>query len=130
MPGGKYLVQLGLEETDGFLAAGQPNEHSDWVEEAAGRKIRTSWFGRDFDPETRIQHEVCRFEILSGEGAGDVFESSHEMRVWSWAAWSEVCRDAGFRQTAAYDGREDTRPRMEPGQQLDGQPLVWHELSA
>jgi len=127
-PGGKYLVQLGLEDTGVFRAAGRPNEASAWVVEVAGRKIRTSWFGRDFDPRTLIQYEVCRFEVLSGEGAGSVFEDMHEMHVWSWAAWSDVIRDAGFQQTAAFDGREDSRPPVEPGEHLNDQPLMWHEL--
>jgi hypothetical protein len=50
--------------------------------------------------------------------------------VWSWAAWSALIRDSGLRQTAAYDGRDDSRPAVELGDQLDGQPLVWHELCA
>ena len=128
-PAGKYLVQLGLEETRGFRPEGQPNEHSQWVDEVAGRRIRTSWFGRDFDPETLIQREVCRFEILTGEGAGGVFEDEHEMRVWSWQDWRDVVREAGLRQIAAYDGRDAARPPLPLDETLNGLPLVWHELS-
>ena len=36
----------------------------------------------------------------------------------------------GLDETATYDGREDSRPSLEPGDHLNGQPLVWHELSA
>jgi SAM-dependent methyltransferase len=131
-PGGKYLVQLGLEETRGHRAAGEPNQHSQWVEAFEGRRFRTSWFACDFDPETLIEREICRFEMLDDAGrcTGEVYEDEHALHVWSWQAWCDVLRDSDLRQTAAYDGREAARPSLPLGESLNGQPLVWHELSA
>ena len=78
--------------------------------------------------ESRIQTEVCRFEIVKGPDAGTRYEQHHAMRVWEWSDWLEVVSSAGFREIAAWDGALDDRPRIEPGPELDGRILVWHEL--
>jgi SAM-dependent methyltransferase len=126
-PGGRYLVQLGLERVDGFEVRA-PDEHNQWISERDGLAVRTTWCGVDFDLESRIQTEVCRFEIVKGPDAGARYEQHHAMRVWEWSDWLEVVSSAGFREIAAWDGALDDRPRIEPGPELDGRILVWHEL--
>jgi SAM-dependent methyltransferase len=126
-PGSRYLVQLDLRCTEPFRLK-TADEHSSWEEETPRGCLRTSWFGREFDSERRIERQVSRFEFVSGPEAGALYEDEHDMRVWSWGEWSDLVEPSPFQLRAAYDGAAPDRPRIELGPTLEDRQLTWLEL--
>jgi SAM-dependent methyltransferase len=126
-PDAIYLVQLDLRCVEPFQLK-TADEHSSWERETSRGSLRTSWFGREFDAERRIERQASRFEFVSGPEAGAVYEDEHEMRVWTWGEWSELVERSHFRLRAAYDGGAPDRPRIELGPALEDRQLTWLEL--
>lgn len=125
--GARYLVQLELRTLEDFqLRPIGPT--TCWDTPHPRGTVRCAVFGRAFDPVSRIETEVSRFEILDGPDAGLVHESEHRMRVWDWETWAGLIAASAFRQVAAWDGNARDRPPLELGPGLEGRPLVWHEL--
>ncbi len=60
--------------------------------------------------------------------AGLSYEDEHLMRAWDWPACKALIASSPFRQLAAYDGNEKTRPRLALDVALQGRDLIWHEL--
>jgi SAM-dependent methyltransferase len=128
VPGARYLVQLDLVDYATHSLSG-PDRHSRWEVEHERGRIRCSWFGVAWDPQRRIETQRCRFEILSGPDEGAVHEADDLNRLWDWASWSELVEASPFMQTHAFDaGRKGRPPEVEVGPELEGRPLVWHEL--
>jgi SAM-dependent methyltransferase len=126
--GGRYLVQLDLR-TPELLALDHPEEQGRWEVDDADGRLAARWYVRAYEAETRTEIHVSRFEYLTGERTGEVFEAEHRMRLWDWAEWSALVAASAFTETAAFDGNSADRPPLPVGPGLDGCPLVWHELS-
>ncbi|MHC4427170.1 MAG: class I SAM-dependent methyltransferase [Planctomycetota bacterium] len=127
-PGARYLVQIDL---NGLIdhRLSPPDEHSRWEMDAPEGRIRCSCFGTAWDATSRIETQVCRFEVLTGARQGEVYEDMDDVLLWDWPAWSSLIDRSPFRQTAAYEGRKiGGRQPVEVGPALEGVRLVWHEL--
>lgn len=125
--GSRYFVQLGLRNLHPFTPM-EPGPNTQWEMDNPRGRVRCSWFGTDFDPETCIETEISRYEVLTGPEAGAVHEDMHAMRVWDWQTWSDLIAESPFRQRAAYDGNHKERPEVPLGPDLEEQLLIWHEL--
>ncbi len=119
----RYLVQLAVIE----LAMHDPTGGSHWEAERGDTKLKVDWLGGELDAERRISWQRSRIEVLSGPRAGDVFEETHEMRVWTPSAWREAIAASPFEEVATYDGGEDAWPEV--GSNATG-GLLWHDLLA
>ena len=127
-PGARYLIQLDLYDYATHAPSG-PDKHSRWEMEHERGRIRCSWFGVAWDPIRRIETQRCRFEILSGPDAGAVYEADDHNLLWDWASWSALVDASPFTQTHAFDAScSGGRPELQAGPDLEGLPLVWHEL--
>ncbi|MHC4091021.1 MAG: SAM-dependent methyltransferase [Planctomycetota bacterium] len=124
--GGKYLVQMDLLDYDNppLLTP----EGNSWEMQRQGLKVRTAWFGRSFDLESRLETQICRFEVLSGLGAGTVTEDEHILRRWNWAEWTRLIDESPFALVGCYDGNSDERDALPLDQSLQNRWLIWHEL--
>lgn len=125
--GSRYLVQLGLRSLEGFELL-QPGPNTRWDTDHPDGLLRCTVFGKSFDPETRIEVGVTRFELLSGPRQGEVLDGESFFRVWDWQSWRELIDSSPFRQVAAYDGNRKGRPPCDVGIGLEGRSLAWHEL--
>jgi hypothetical protein len=127
-PGAPYVVQVDLVDT----ATHQPgpgDRFSDWIVEAEGLRLSTTVSGTDWNPETCVESELMRFELLEGPGAGRVLEDRQEMRLWSWREWSALIEASPFEQVGAHDGRYRGRhDLLDVGPGLEGVRLCIHEL--
>ncbi|MFH2204614.1 MAG: class I SAM-dependent methyltransferase [Elusimicrobiota bacterium] len=122
-PGAKYLLQVDLRELD------RPADGSGaWEMEKDGVRLKTTWGGRGYDPASRVETQVSRFEVLSGPNRGLAFEDDHPIRLWDWKSWTALLARTPFEQTAAYDGNAKGRPEIALGQELNRARLTWHEL--
>lgn len=126
-PGGRYFVQLDLRAPE-TLRLNHPEEQGKWEVDHADGRIAATWYVRDYDPVTRMETQVSRFEFLTGERAGECIEDEHRMRLWDWAEWSGLVGDSPFVEAAAFDGNRSDRPPLPVGPALEGRPLAWHEL--
>lgn len=126
-PGARYLVQLELSDLASYGPC-EPNETTRWDTPRAEGTIRTTVFGRAWDPEKRWEETVTRYEILDGPSAGEVHESVRPMRIWDWASWDSLVRTSGFRQVGAWNGNARGRPALSLGPCLEGELLTWHAL--
>jgi hypothetical protein len=97
--------------------------------EQDGLKVRTAWYGRAFDPATRLEKQVCRFEILSGPEAGTVTEAEETLRRWNFAEWAALIDDSAFTLHACYDGNSTEREPLPFDRTLENRWLLWHELA-
>ena len=116
---GRYLVQLGV--FDVF----DPTAVSEWNAERGDVALRIRW-----EPVSRSgdrEEHRSRIEVLSGPQEGVVIEERHVMAAWTPAAWRQAIDASPFVESAAYDGGESGRPRIELEQ---GGGLLWHELVA
>lgn len=127
-PGGRYLVQLGLRSVSPLVPL-TVNDASLWDTETPLGVLRTTWSSDAFDPATRVESQVSRFEWRSGPHAGTVVSHAHAMRVWDWESWSAVLARTPFRETAAWDPVGDAPRPLAVGPALEGHLLAWHELS-
>ncbi len=129
-PGGRYLVQLDLEDLSARTAVPPPpDSHSAWEVEADGSRLRCQVFGESWDAERRLETQVTRFTLLAGPGAGEVHEDRNRMRLWDWRSWQTLVAGSPFTQAGAYDGsRAHSWPPVAPGPSLEGMRLTWHEL--
>jgi len=125
--GGKYMVQVDLRWLAGFSGTNEPDVGS-WEADHEKGRIRVEWAGREYDPKTRVEAQVARFELLDGPQKGKVFEEAQRVRLWDWASWSALVEDSPFTQVAAYDGRTDGWPELPLGETLEDKLLAWHEL--
>jgi SAM-dependent methyltransferase len=125
--GGKYMAQVDLRWLAGYAAPHEPDTGRWEVEHERGR-IRVDWIGREYDPKTRIEIQVSRFEFLDGRDEGKVIEEEHPQRLWDWKSWSELIGDSPFTQVAAYDGRTDGWPEVTLDDSIEDRLLTWHEL--
>ena len=126
-PGGKYLVQMELIDFNNPPALMQGENR--WEMEQEGVKVAAEWFGRSIDPQSRLEIQVCQFEILSGPGAGTVTEDEHILRRWDWAEWTALIDESPFALRGSYDGNSNERAPLPLGQSLENRRLVWHELT-
>ena len=127
-PGRKYLLQVDLADITGW-APPDPSEVEPWVEEDHGTEVKAYWGPGSFDPDTRIEVQRSRLEVLSGPDTGCIFEEDHPTRRWDWEDWRSLIESSPFRQTAAYDGSKDRRPRVALDQTVETVHLAWHELT-
>lgn len=128
-PGAKYLVQQGLRDTRRLLPIPDGGA-SRWEVETRDGRLLTTWRSGAYDPATRLETQVSRFEWLTGPRAGTAVEHEHVLRVWDWDSWSAAIASAGLRETAAFDGDRADRPPLPVGPALKGFLLAWHELEA
>jgi SAM-dependent methyltransferase len=126
-PGGHYLVQLDLRSRHS-PPQGEPADQGRWEVEAPSGRIAVAWFIRDYDPATRMETHVARFDLLTGPRAGERIEEEHKMRRWDHKEWSALVAASGFDQEEAFDGNLAERPRLSLGPELEERPLVWHQL--
>jgi hypothetical protein len=125
--GGRYLVQLDLRSPSTWDCSDSTFD-SEWEMNSAVGRVRCTWLPRGVDRERQIETQFARFEIMTGMRAGEVYEEVHEMRIWDWAEWQDLVHGAGFDQSAAYDGRTESRSPLSVDSGLNDVPLVWHEL--
>ena len=126
-PGGIYFVQMDLIDFDNPPAL--TPEGNSWEMEHDGLKVRTAWFGRAFDPTSRLETQVCRFEILSGPGQGTISEGEEVLRRWNFAEWTSLIDDSPFTLRACCDGNSEQRERLPLDRSLENHWLLWHELA-
>lgn len=126
-PGAKYLVQADLRRLDRADKSPERDACS-WEMEKDGIRLQTTWGSESYDPASRIETQVSRFEVLSGPDKGRSLQDRHECRRWDWAAWKALLAETPFEQAGAYDGGSKDRPPVEPGPALDSVRLTWHEL--
>jgi SAM-dependent methyltransferase len=126
--GGRYLVQLGLRSVSPLVPLGV-SEASLWDTATPRGVLRTTWTSESFDPATRVETQVSRFEWLDGPHAGVSAAHPHAMRVWDWDAWSRALARTPFREAAAWDGDRPGIPPLPVGPALEGRLLAWHELT-
>ena len=119
--GARYLVQLDLCSLDIYPFGPAAN----WDVTTPEGPMRCAWSGKSFDPATKIEVQVSRFEMLAGPRTGKIYEDLHQMRMWSWAEWNTLIESSGFHQVAAYDW---SRLATEVGPLLEKHQLTWHEL--
>lgn len=127
-PGARYLIQVDLAGYDDYLPR-DDDAISRWEMERDGVRVRATVTPGPLDRATDTIVDHYCFEILSGPGAGTVFEEHHPMHLWDWASWSSLIAESPFEQVAAYDG--DTipaRPPLPVDRSLEGARLTWHEL--
>ncbi|MBI5882594.1 MAG: class I SAM-dependent methyltransferase [Elusimicrobia bacterium] len=125
-PGARYLVQLDLRNLMPYRRYARTAANR-WESGNAGVRARIAWDALSFDPGSRIETQVSTIEVLSGPEKGRRLRTTHPMRLWSREEWANLLADSPFRETAAYDGGRDGRPRMDfplPAEAL----LAWHEL--
>jgi SAM-dependent methyltransferase len=127
-PGGRYLVQQGLRDV-ARLAPLPDDGSSRWEVETPHGRLLTTWRSGPYDPATRLETQVSRFEWTSGPSRGAVVEHEHVLRVWDWASWSAALAETPFAESAAFDGNRAARPPLPVGPSLEGFLLAWHELS-
>ena len=127
VPGGKYLVQLGLRNLDDFRPLAVDTT-SQWDVETPRGRLRTTWKSGAFDRTTRIETQISRFEWLTGRDAGRVVEFAHAIRVWDWTSWNAAVAASPLEEVAAWDGDRAERPALDVGPALEGKLLAWHEL--
>jgi SAM-dependent methyltransferase len=125
--GGRYLVQLGLRRLDSYAPL-PVDTTSQWDVDTPRGVLRTTWISGPYDPATRVETQISRFEWRTGTHAGHVVEFEHHMRLWDWAAWSEAVAASSFREVAAWDGDLPGRPALSVGPAMQGKLLAWHEL--
>lgn len=127
-PGGKYLVQQGLRDVR-KLAPIPDGGPSRWEVETPRGRLLTTWRSGAFDPATRLETQVSRFEWLSGPRAGTAVEHEHLLRVWDWESWSAALDESRLRYVTAFDGDRADRAPLAVGPGLEGFLLAWHELA-
>src|SRR6185295_10885629 len=88
---------------------------SQWDVETPRGRLRTTWKSGAFDPATRIETQISRFEWLTGRDAGRSAEFTHSIRLWDWASWSAAVAASPLRETAAWDGDRAERPSLAVG---------------
>ena len=130
-PGGRYLVQLDLNDTEGYEPE-RPDATSLWTMTAAGTTVRACFAGRAYDPASCVEETIARFEVLASAHDGAevtaAYEDSQPMRVWSWRAWSALIEASPFAEVAAFDGNRGDRPELPLGPGLESERLTWHLL--
>jgi SAM-dependent methyltransferase len=127
-PARRYLVQLGLRDLTDYRPLAVDTT-SQWDVDTPRGRLRTTWMTRAFDPASRIETQVSRFEWLSGAEAGRVVEFDHAIRLWDWEAWSAAVAGSGLQEVAAWDGDKAARPPLVVAPELQGKLLAWHELT-
>jgi SAM-dependent methyltransferase len=125
--GAIYMVQLELRDCDRFVLRA-PSESTRWEMDSELGRVRCTWYGTDFDPARRIETNVSRFEILSGEREGEILEQEHTLRVWDWTEWQALLEQAGWMELAAYDGVYTGHSQLPLGEELHEKPVVWHAI--
>jgi len=115
-PGSSYWVQLDLRTSDRLPAP--PSQC--WDFEFEGRTMRCEWFGESCDGEWEV--EVSRFTCPA---TGEMVETRHRMKVWTWPAWRSVVAQGPFAQVAAFTNAFEPLP-VDAG--LQDVPLTWHQL--
>ncbi len=123
--GARYFVQLDMVN---FNTSSDHSGDCTWTMEKDNVKVRTTWHGESFDPATRLDTQVCRFEVLSGPDEGLVLEDEQVLRLWSWPEWTELLNESPFTLASCYDGNTSAREPLPSNRVLLGLPLVWHEL--
>jgi len=126
--GGRYLVQLGLRDTNDLRPLAVDTT-SRWDVVTPRGTLRTTWKSGAYDRARRVETQVSRFEWLTGPHAGRASEFEHAIRVWDWASWSAALAESPFREVAAWDGDRAERPALAVGRALEGKLLAWHELA-
>jgi hypothetical protein len=156
-PGGKYLVQVDLMDTSQSIEYA-PDDTNRWEVECGAVLVRTTWRPTSFDVRTRLQTELCRFEVLPNHqtGAGDdarvayqwrlppelagpevlaklkpglVAEDRHIVCKWSWRQWQALIAASPFRLAGVYDG-DHGRAALPLDERVQDTHLTWHELVA
>lgn len=125
-PGGRYLLQVDLHDLRDYTPP-PVDDTCAWEEEEGGVRVKAIFSGSAFEPETCIETEVVRIEVLSGPETGFVLEEEHFQRLWSWEAWFDLIASSPFTQAAAYSGLKG-RPGVDLGPDLEHTRLAWHEL--
>jgi SAM-dependent methyltransferase len=120
-PHSRYLVQVGLLETDQEPFAG-----SQWEASRGETSLRVEWLDEELDLVRGVSRQRSRIEVVSGPRAGDVVEEIHEMTAWTPATWAAAIEASPFSEAATYDGgRKGQWPQVGPDA-TGG--LLWHEL--
>ncbi len=127
-PGARYLVQIDLNDLRDHRPA-PPDQHSRWEVEGPSGRLRCSCFAVGWDPERRVERQSCRFEMLTGSDAGEVYEDTDDVLLLDWPAWHRLIEGSRFRQSAAFDGRKVAlHTEATVGPDLEGMRLTWHQL--
>jgi hypothetical protein len=121
-PRARYLVQVGLVETDQEPFAG-----SHWESSRGETTLKIDWVDEELDAVQGVSRQRSRIEVLSGPRAGEVLEEIHAMTAWTPATWAEAIEASPFEQVATYDGGTKGQwPRVDASA-TGG--LLWHELT-
>ena len=118
-PGGRYLVQLGILDSD------EPLQTSRWEIERGDTRLRIEWAQEEVDLGRARQIQRSRIEVITGSRAGEIVEEEHLMTAWTWDSWEGAIEPSPFDEIAAYDGNETGWPWVERGATSG---LLWHEL--
>lgn len=125
-PGGRYIMQFDIIDPSPDRAL---TKDFIWEREVDGVRVRTTWGGRSYDPDTRIETQSSRFEVLSGPDEGRVAEDEHSMRLWDWKSWTELVDTSPFTLVASYSGDHEDTPQRLPDGEVEPAYSVWHELA-
>jgi len=122
--GGKYMIQVDMKN----LRRSASSDSSSWEMEREGIRVKMTWNTIGFDPETLIETQLSRIEVLSGPDKGSMMEEEHLIRRWDWESWKKLLKETPFVQSAAYDGNSPKRPSLPMNADLNHAKLTWHEL--
>ena len=125
-PDSSYLVQIDLLNYD-TVSTTIPEENS-WIIELNDVKVRTTWSGRSFDAKSRLEVQVCRFEVLSGINAGIVTEDEQVLRRWDWDEWTTLINNSPFALVACYEGDTNEYTPLRLDRSVENRNLAWYEL--
>lgn len=126
-PGGRYVVQLDLHDLRDYKPE-PPDATNSWTMTDKDLTVRTTWSGVAWDPQTQLETQQARFEILDGENVKQVVDDHHENRLRNWASWKALINASAFVQIAAFDGNDSERPSLAVGPSLEVERLTWHVL--
>lgn len=126
--GGKYLVQVDLLDTSVSVDYAK-EDSTTWEAHDGTTTVRCTWSALSFDAGTSLQTESCRFEVVTGPSAGNVYEELHRQRKWSWAEWIGLLASSPFELAAVYDaGEPDSIAPLPLDDRVEDAHLTWHEL--
>lgn len=125
--GGKYMVQMDLQDCP--QSGPKLETPCCWESEAHGIRVRTEWRVESYDASTGLETQVCTMDLLQGPGAGRRVESRHVQRRWSFEAWAAIVEASRFMWDGCFEGESAEYRTLPIDDRLDGQQLLWHELS-
>ena len=97
--GGIYLVQVN------FAHEGELPDGDHWTMEREGISVKTSWRILREDRESRLSHQVGRFEVEQ-EGNIVKFDDRHTLRLWLYSELKELVHRSGMFEIAAVYGED------------------------